>query len=111
MKQAKKDVRPLLRTSSFGFTLIETVVTLLLNALVMLSFIPIMRYIPSKIEDTFTKEKIMIRSYDNLSCIEGRLYDKDNDLNLICFEMTSLIRVYVEEKVFYVKKLTGIHAH
>lgn len=110
MKQVKKDVRTLLRTSSFGFTLIETVVTLLLNALLFISFVQIMRYIPSKIEDTFTQEKIKIRSYENLSCIEGKLYTEENGLNFTCLETSSLIQIYIEEKVFYVKKLTGIHS-
>lgn len=111
MKQVKKDVRILLRTSSFGFTLIETVVTLLINTLIIVSFIQIISFIPIKKEDVFTQEKIKIRSYENLSCLEGKLHHNQTDLSYRCIETTSLIQVFVEEKVFYVKKYTGIYSH
>lgn len=111
MKQVKKDVRMLLRTSSFGFTLIETVVTLFINTFIIISFIQIMTFLPIKVEDSFTHEKIKIRSYLNLSCLEGKLHHDQNDLSYRCVETTSLIQVYIEEKVFYVKKYTGIYPH
>lgn len=111
MKQAKKSVRNDLRTSSFGFTLIETVIAMMINALVFMSFLQIMIVMPHQNKDTFTQEKIKIRSYDMLSCKEGNLVHEDIDLNLYCIEFATMIQVYLEGKVFYVKKQSGIYTH
>lgn len=111
MKQAKIGVRNHLRTSSFGFTLIETVIAMMVNALVIMSFLQIMRVMPHQDADTFTQEKIKIRSYDMLNCIEGKLLNDDINLNVDCIESSTMIQVYLEGKVFYVKKQSGIYTH
>lgn len=109
MKLCKKDVRIQLRTSSFGFTLIEMVITLMLNAMVMTAFFQIMYYKPLVMNDTFTRDKIMIRTLKQLSCEEGFLFDKEKPLEILCTEGNALIKIYLEEKVFYVKKSNGIY--
>jgi|SaaInl3SG_22_DNA_1037383.scaffolds.fasta_scaffold04187_5 hypothetical protein len=111
MKQVKKDVRTMLRTSSFGFTLIETLVTLLLNTWIFMSFVHIVSFNPIHEEDSFIHEKIKIRSYQNLFCLDQELYHDQEPLYLKCLETHYLIEVYIEEKVFYVKKYEGIHNH
>jgi len=111
MKQVKKDVRTMLRTSSFGFTLIETLVTLLLNTWIFMSFVHIVSFNPIHEEDSFVHEKIKIRSYQNLFCLDQELYHDQEPLYLKCLETHYLIEVYIEEKVFYVKKYEGIHNH
>ena len=111
MKQVKKDVRTMLRTSSFGFTLIETLVTLLLNTWILMSFVHIVSFNPFHAEDSFIHEKIKIRSYQNLFCLDQELYHDQEPLYLKCLETHDLIEVYIEEKVFYVKKYEGIHNH
>lgn len=104
MNQHKKGVRIHIRTSSFGFTLVEMVITMMLNAMVMTAFFQITYTMPLVIEDTFTKDKIFIRSYENLACVEGLLFHDGGPLDVLCTENATLIKIHLQEKVFYAKK-------
>ncbi len=104
MKHLNKAVRIRLRTASFGFTLIEMTVSLMIHAFVISMIVYVFSFKPTYDEDTFTHEKMLIRSLENVQCIDELLYASDQNLNVTCRELDHMILVQYEGKVFYVKK-------
>ena len=103
MKQLKRSVRKKLRTFSLGFTLVETLVVLVLQSLFWYGYIVIIHQYEPVSFDSFTTTKLDIRTSESVMCLNGKLFYQDIVHSFDCINEGNLIKIFVEGKIFYEK--------
>ena len=103
MKQLKKSVRKELRTFSLGFTLVETLIVLVLQSLFWYGYLAIIHQYEPVSMDIFTTTKLEIRSSESVTCLNGKVSYQDELHAFDCIYEGDLIKIFVEGKIFYEK--------